>query len=82
MISRQFVASAVCLGCFVFCGFCLSQERTRELRPATVKAADPVKLELRVSELEKQVKVLTESLNSLRKEVEPTATHPRRPKPL
>jgi hypothetical protein len=82
MISRKGVAGAVCLGSLVFGGICLSQEPTRETRPATVKGADPAKLELRVRELEKQVKALTQGLESLRKEVEPTATHPRHPKPL
>lgn len=82
MVSRKLVAGAVCFGCLVCSGFGLSQERTRAVRRTAVSDADPASLELRVSQLEKQVKALAESLNSLRKEVEPTATHPRRPKPL
>jgi chaperonin cofactor prefoldin len=82
MISRQSVAGFVCLGCLAFGGLCLSQERDRKTRLASENETDSGKLEFRVRKLERQVKALTESLESLRKDVEPTATRPGRLKPL
>jgi hypothetical protein len=82
MISRKIVAGVVSLGCLVFGGFCVSQERASDARRAQAGETDSGKLELRVRNLEKQVKALTESLDSLRQEVEPTAIRPSRPKPL
>jgi hypothetical protein len=78
MISRKLVAGSVCLGCLVFGGLSLSQERTRDVR----REATTGTLERRVVELERQLKSLTQEVEALRKEVLPAATRPSRPKPL
>jgi len=74
MISRNLLAGSVCLGCLVCGGISLSQERTRVARREQPFETNAGTLERRVVELERQLKSLTNEVDALRREVNPTAT--------
>ena len=82
MISRNLVAGLICLGCLMFGGLSLCQERTRAVRREPSSETDTGTLERRVFELEKQLKSLRQEVELLRKEVHPTAAGTSRLRPL